>query len=220
MKKTFYVILFFAFAWINLSNAANEVKINHDGTNGLVVESDGTVRSDGNATTWADLNVYPDAKGTGSNNPVWTLFSNGVYLWMFANSKEVFFTVQLPHSYKEGTAINPHVHWTSSVAAASDKQVGWNLEYTWANHKDAFGTTTTVTGNTCVDYSTLTYTAKQHLITPLTTITGSRTLSSFLICRLYRSGTDTYATTGDVFLLGVDFHYEMDTQGSHDPFIK
>lgn len=202
------------------TNAANEVKINHDGTNGLVIESDGTVKAEGTATTWADLNVYPDAKGTGSNNPTWTLFKNGVYLWSFANSKEVFFTVQMPHSYKEGTTIYPHVHWSASVAASSTLQVGWNLEYTWANHKDVFGTTSTATGSTCVDYSTLSYSAQQHLITPLTDISGSRTLSSFLICRLYRSATDTYAGTGTVFLLGIDFHYEMDTQGSRSDFLK
>ncbi len=222
MKRSFYAFFLVALGFTFSTNAANEVKINHDGTNGLVIESDGTVKAEGTATTWADLNVYPDVKSSsGGTNPTWEVFLNSVRLWKFQNSAEVFFTVQLPHSYKEGTTIYPHVHWAASVAAASNKQVTWNLEYTWSNHKESFVGTATATGNTCVDYSTLSYSANQHLITPLTSISGSsKGISSVLVCRLYRNATDTYSTTGNVFLIGVDFHYEMDTQGSRSDFLK
>lgn len=232
MKKTIYALFLLALVFANYTNA-QEVKINYTGSgssgSGLVIESDGTVRSDGSATTWADLNVYPDLRGTGSNNPTWETFKNNVKLLRFDNGslKEVFFTVQIPHSYRENQPLKPHVHWASTTAASSTSQVEWELEYTWANHKSAFDNTTTIKGKTCVSYNVsaeLTYTADQHLITPLDDISGSRNISSFLVCRLYRDGTtgnntdDTY--NDNVFLLGVDFHYEMDTQGSRSDYTK
>ncbi len=43
------------------------------------------------------------------------------------------FTVQLPHNWKEGTTIFPHLHWMPK-ATASSGNVEWNFDYTWANY--------------------------------------------------------------------------------------
>ncbi len=91
-------------------------------------EADGTIVLEGNATVWDDFLVNPDATSRGgSKTPVWggtggTAFKNnsgsqGVFLWMFSASQEqeVYFTVQLPHKYKVGTDLYPHVHWTTAT---------------------------------------------------------------------------------------------------------
>jgi hypothetical protein len=62
----------------------------------------------------------------------------------------------------------------------------------------------------------------QHLITSLGTIAGTGLgISTVLVCRLFRAtgdGNDTFAN--EVGLLGFDFHYEKDTQGSRQEFVK
>ena len=45
-----------------------------------------------------------------------------------------------------------------------------------------------------------------------------KTLSSMLVCRLYRSASDSYG--GDAGLLEIDFHYEIDSDGSRQEYTK
>jgi hypothetical protein len=63
---------------------------------------------------------------------------------------------------------------------------------------------------------------KHHKAVNATGIDGTgKTLSSMIICRLYRDvsdANDTYAS--DAFLLEIDFHYEIDTVGSRTELTK
>jgi hypothetical protein len=209
------------------------VKINAN----MVVESDGTVRADNNATVWTDLMVYPDATSKGGTKaPVWggatsTAFrkneagtSQGVFLWMFSASteQELYFTVQIPHSFKLGSALYPHVHWTTYTGTPSGTNVVWGLEYTVTSIAGSFPNTTTITANSVISLVGTPSGTGQHIITPFATISGTELgISTILVCRLYRvvaDAADTFAN--EVGLLGFDFHFEMDTQGSRQEFIK
>jgi len=224
MKNSYYFsIILCIIGWSN-PVAAQEVKIN---TN-MVVETDGTMRLDGVATVWNDMMVYPDATSRGgSNSPVWggteaSAFkknaggtSQGVFLWMFSTSteQELYFTVQIPHSYKLGSTLYPHVHWTTATGTPARTNVVWGLEYSVIAIGGTFPYTSTVTGNSVIsDIVTITGTG-QHLITSLGNISGTGLgISTILICRVYRAigdATDTFAN--EVGFLGLDFHYEMDT---------
>ena len=106
MKSIFTFI--FALCMITIINA-QEVKINND----MIVEADGTVRYENSATVFDDIMVFPDATGkNGAKSPTLSLFKNdgatsqGVFLWMFSptEEQEVFFTIQIPHSYSTGTS--------------------------------------------------------------------------------------------------------------------
>ncbi|MFO7574801.1 MAG: hypothetical protein R6W67_06550 [Bacteroidales bacterium] len=208
--------------------SSQEVKIN---TN-LVIESDGTVRMDNSATVWNDLMVYPDAttKG-GSNPPEWgTMFMNngagstGVYLWMFAGNKEeeLHFTVQLPHDYKIGSVLYPHVHWTTVTGTPSGTNVVWGLEYTVISVGETFAGTTVFKANSILPSIGSPTGTGQHLITELGPISGTNLgISAVIICRLYRASGDAADTfSNNVGLLGFDIHYEQDTQGSRQQWIK
>ena len=68
--------------------------------------------------------------------------------------------------------------------------------------------------------------AYEHLITPLVngiSTTGidatGKNLSSMLICRLFRDVSNGYTGNG-VFLLEIDFHYQIDSDGSHEQYTK
>lgn len=169
------------------------------------------------AVVWDDLRVPVTATANyGANPPILYPFANtggtqGVYLWYFGpdDDMELFFTVQLPHKWKEGTDLEPHVHWTPYVSGGSGNIV-WGLEYTWANVNQDFTTTTVTTGTDAVPSS---YT---HSICDLGTLDGSgREFSSMLICRVFRDAdnpADTY--NNYACLLEIDFHFQISSLGT------
>lgn len=184
-------------------------------------------------TWWDDLRVEPSIKGTGSNDPAFEQYftngsgSRGVYLYSFtdvaaASEKEVFYTVQMPHSWAQ-TAIYIHVHWVPAVADTTATP-RWGLEYTWAEPGVTFGNTTIIyaTGNVQNEAD---LTANRHYITAFAAITPTTSqdgYSSILICRLFRNSSDaadTYnAASNKCGLLYVDVHYEIVKPGSYSEY--
>lgn len=201
-----------------------------DGTNNTYIESDGSLSYEGTATRWDDLKVPVNSvkiKGTVDEAKWDTFLGNTALLWFENNkSQDVVFTVQMPHAWKQGTAIMPHVHWTTGRngvgPAPGSNTVTWNLEYTWANVGEVFsapsGTNTgsaVAAPNTGAGHIAL----NEHVITPLGSIVATtKTLSSMLVCRLYRSASDSYS--GDAGLLEIDFHFEIDSDGSRSEYTK
>jgi len=125
-----------------------------------------------------------------------------------AASEGVTFVGQLPHSYKEGTDIECHVHWSPTDDAAGG--VRWILESTWANIGSTFSSTATMgaTGNTASQNA--------HIYTDIGILSGTgKTVSSMVACKLIRNVShtdDDYAA--DAALLEVDFHFKVDSFGS------
>lgn len=150
--------------------------------------------------------------------------SQGVFLEWFdhATEEELYFSAQIPHAYKEGTDIYPHVHWVPEVDGASGEQVCWGLEYVWANIGDTFTTTTLIFGDTQTGDTHLV--EGRHYYTSLGTISGTgKTISSMLLCRIFRDATGTGGTDDygdDAGLLEIDFHYQVDAIGSSEELTK
>jgi hypothetical protein len=139
--------------------------------------------------------------------------SQGVFLWMFDKDteEELYFCTQIPHSYKIGTPLYPHVHWTTKSGTPSGTNVVWGLEYTVVAIGGSFGSTTILTANSLIAGITPSGTG-QHLITPLGTI---------LVCRVFRAannGSDTF--DNETGFLGIDFHFQKDTEGSRSEYSK
>lgn len=217
------------------------------------ITADGSLSYVGNATRWDDLKVpvnsvkikaKKDNLGVEIDQPDWAGFMGGgvsLGLLWFKNEgsldkeQEVVFTTQMPHGWKEGTSIFPHVHWTSGRAneegtletlstAPGANRVTWGLEYTWVNVGSEFPATTIITGTAVATPNAGSIALYEHVITPIGTggINGSgKKLSSMLVCRLFRNssaGTDTYA--GEAGLLEIDFHYQIDSDGSNQEYTK
>lgn len=189
-------------------------------TDNTTVASDGTISFSGAATVWEDVRVSLQSRGT-SSAPIFSSFLGGLYAWSFEDGTTdmLYFEVQMPHSWKEGTRIYPHVHWVGPASDASNTVV-WNLEYLWVNINSIYSTpTTNVSSN-----ATAPGTAYTHVMTniPVNGIDGTgKTISSILVCRLSRNATgggDTY--NSNAFLLAFDIHYEINTVGSRDTSVK
>ncbi|MBI5372983.1 MAG: hypothetical protein HZA79_13255 [Sphingobacteriales bacterium] len=174
---------------------------------------------------WDDLRVVLD-NGSNAAQLSYLSGSSGPQIWYFRNDQGVeamSFNVQLPHSWKEGTTIYPHLHWVPKTSASGN--VEWNFEYSWVNYDPdtpqqfpAYTTSTVV--------STGPFTATTHKITALTAsnagISGTgKKISSILVCRIWRNSgnaADTY--NADAGVLFVDFHIQVDGWGSRSEYVK
>ena len=190
-------------------------------TNYSEFETDGTLEFFGDATVFDDLRVPVTSAKPGNVLPDFGAFvGGGLKTWLFdggGRAEEIHFTVQMPHSYKLGTDIVPHVHWTPTTNLDAGN-VKWSLEYTWADIDGTFGASTTITA---VDASSTV--AWDHLRIDFAAIDGSAitNISSMLVCRLFRNSADVQDTYGqDAALLEIDFHYEIDTIGSRELLTK
>jgi hypothetical protein len=175
-------------------------------------------------TYWDDLRVpITTTRLGGSKDPTFSKVfddgagSQGVFTYTFSQSQEqeAYFTVQLPHTYKEGTDLHPHIHWFPTNTNAGS--VVWGLEYTIASISATIGNTTIIN---CVDPAD--GTANKHQICNFPTINGSGLgISDHIICRLFRDAsaiTDDYTTEAGV--LEFDFHHEVNTLGSREEYVK
>lgn len=172
---------------------------------------------------WDDIRIAVNAlRVPAANNPSWISF-RGTQILSFSdqgvegNEEIVYFAVQLPHAWKLGTALKPHIHWMGEDDTAGD--VAWKLTYAWGDVNEAFPSesseTITDTNNTAA--------ADIMNIAPFADIDATdKTLSGMLLCSLRRNSSnvlDTY-NAKDARLLEVDFHYQLDTLGSQEEFTK
>ncbi len=147
--------------------------------------------------------------------------TNGTWLFDAAGTETIFLIAQMPHAWKEGSTIKPHVHWYKSTSAAGN--VMWQLDY----KKFPIGEVgdaafTTLTATTTVSGTPDNDTAQEHLLTSFADIdmTGL-TLSDMLLMKVSRIGGNAADTYGaDCSLLEFDIHLQLDTMGSERLYIK
>lgn len=188
-----------------------------------ISHQDGFLHLEGDATAWEDLR-FP-ASGinpAGSTAPATVDNADpymGALLFDASTINVVAGIAQMPHSWKEGSAVSPHIHWTPTSAAGGN--VYWRFSYMVANINESFSGSYTVMDPVVAAAGT---DANAHLLTafdPDIDMTG-KTLSAIIMWKLERvanDGTnDTYA--GNARLLEIDFHYEVDSFGSNQLYIK
>lgn len=200
-------------------------------------EADGTMAALGTARVWDDLRVpFNAVKIAGVRDPDFALFRNdeeqspsvGVFIYWFeptTRNEEVFFAVQLPHNWVEGSAIIPHVHWTPKLHVPEhplNQNVRWRLEWMWESIGGDFGLTSFVVASTHYPADSILAPGRHYMTAfPALTNNPARKISSMLICRLERDAThadDTYEH--DAGLFEIDFHYQIDTLGSRTETVK
>ena len=200
-----------------------------DSINNTYIESDGSLSYQGSATRFEDLRVPMSSTRKGAaEDPLYTVFrdngsgSVGVYgSWFRTNQTEdLFFEVQMPHGWKEGSTLFPHIHWSPKTDTSGNK-VRWGFEFIWVNVGGTFGNTTITYAENPIGL-TPNPTAYQHVISEFPSIDGTgQTLSSMFVCRVFRDGThgnDTY--NNSALMLQFDFHYEIDADGSRLEYSK
>lgn len=157
--------------------------------------------------------------GTTNNNPSWITghigeeTSMGVLTEYFttASTQELYFSVQLPHSWKRGTTIEPHIHWSPDTDDPGT--VVWGLEYTWANINDKFNDTQIVYVSQETSGNSIHHMTNPMNVTGITKSDGR--ISSMIICRVLREPSNTGDTyPGNVAFHEIDFHFLVEKFGT------
>ena len=188
-------------------------------TNAVQIGKGGEITLIGSATRWEDVRISGSMVRVGATSPTLGAFgpSGSLRTYRFDSGQhdEVEFEIQMPHAWKLGTKIYPHVHWAPVGTAAGN--VVWQFDYSWASVGSVFAAPGTLTS----DPEAAGGTAWYHHLTRLKSggndyIDGAgRGLSSMMVCRLHRdagAGSDTLAA--DVAFIEFDIHYEVDSLGS------
>jgi 3D (Asp-Asp-Asp) domain-containing protein len=141
--------------------------------------------------------------------PELNVFRDGIYLYLCPGGQlsEVFAYFHIDHDYAMGTALYPHVHWSSNSTETGT--VRWGFEYTLAkgHQQTVFPTSTTVYAEQVCDG-----TPYKHYVAEVSdanAIPGDLVEpDTVLLVRVFRDGAHVNDTMGDVFGILVDLHYQ------------
>lgn len=165
---------------------------------------------------WDDLRAPANGiNPVGSLSPATPNTSDGSLT--FGKGNVICAWFQMPHSWKVGTDIHVHIHWSKQTTDGG--VVNWQMKYKWANPGDvmpdfsvlASGTEVVSNSNTVDKHSMFGWDAISSV---------GKKLSSMICIYLIRTndGNDTF--TGDANLYEIDIHYQVDSHGSRQELIK
>ena len=189
-------------------NIASQLNVgNIPGGNYFRIEEDGSIQMLGNASMWDDLRFPVTASKLGINDKPDTDYTNFGLLFPQNDTTEyIIIIAQLPHSYKLGTSLHPHVHFIQSAATVPV----FKISYRWTNNGGTVGNFTTVSiaslRHTYTSGSILQAADFPEIVAPVDV-----NLSSMLDIKLYREDN---VVTGDVLVKEFDLHYQVDSFGS------
>lgn len=189
----------------------------------IFISSNGTMTFNGTASTWDDILPTIANANTGGASPNMTLMggSGVIRAQEFANisATEEFQAIwQLPHSWKEGSSVYPHLHiYIPDDGTGGD--IVFEMIYTWQNINDGTMTETTVNSTIVTRAANAGIDGNHILQFGAISGTGMR-ISSLFAARFKRiqGGVDTF--NGTTWLRSADIHVEKDTLGSDQEYIK
>ena len=178
-------------------------------------DANGHQTMEGDATVFEDLVVpLTTAKLGSTNKPDFDYTSLGYVFDENDVTETLSFIVQLPHAWKEGSTIYPHLHCKKYATDPA-----FVLTYAWFNVGDAVADPATVHNIDTVLYGTDT---GDHCIMTVSGNTGisgaGKTISSILVCKLHRVANST--PNEDVLVYQLDFHYQKNSLGSNTEYTK
>lgn len=167
-------------------------------------------------TVWDDLRFPATAINPPGqvSDPDWDATIGG---WLFdsGSTELIYLIVEMPHTWKQGTSLFPHVHWTKTSAASGN--VLWKLQYRWIVEGGVMDADwTTLTGSTVEEDTPDNDLANEYLVTPIGIIVPpGKVISDVLIMHLSRVGGDGLDTYGaDARLTVFDVHIESERPGT------
>lgn len=169
--------------------------------------------------SWDDLQCPPEAfNPTGAPAPPTLDQTTVPGSWLFSGTQECCIAVirQMPHRWKAGSAIRPHIHWEKTTTGSGN--VLWQWCYTIANVGDTFGAYSSwVNATNRTPHSN---TVRKHAIDAFPELDMSGKRESCMICiqirRLPSDPSDTYAD--DARFLEFDIHYKINKEGTETEY--
>lgn len=165
---------------------------------------------------WEDLRfpaqaINPTGAGSDADRDTSGVFI-GTLLFSGTSNESIFGVAQMPHSWREGSSIRPHIHWSPTNDMASNKAVKWQLSYSIADIGDEFSETpdtVSVVIDGAIDENIHTISSFDEI-----DMSGYK-ISCCIFWALERRATDVADDyTSDARLWEFDIHYQVDRPGS------
>ena len=176
------------------------------------------IRNIGGTTVWDDIRApFTQTKRGALDKPDFDYTNIGLLFPQNDAAEIVYIIFQIPHNYKLGTSIYPHIHWQQMNA----NNVVWKMQYKWFNPGGLVPG-----GFTAATATTRRYTwaaGNLHQYDGWAAISGAgiTEISSIFLVKVFRDdNVDAGAGGGDALAFEFDIHYEIDTIGSKSEFIK
>jgi len=224
----------------NASNARFEIQdvtIFHDATD-AIIKTDTVTPSDLVIVTgaektielatpvWDDVVVPMAATKLGGANAASEIAYRGGLAAEFVDTADnyIYMTIQLPHSYKEGTDIELHLHWTVSGdgGEVGVENISW-IATSSASSPTLLGSESwpgeTTHAEVIVDVQD--YDQHEHYATDIAHITGTNfKASECIIISFKRNSGVANNSTLHAIVVSADCHFLKDTIGSRQEYVK
>jgi len=168
--------------------------------------------------TWDDLRMPLETVKVGSAAPPdYEVFRGDLKAYAFDDSRDEFvhFALQMPHRWKFGTSIRPHLHIGFPAATVNGETVRFELQYSVQSPQGGtFASQTQIGALYTIDTANAYDAQYGHtfLSLPPIDMTG-HTASAMILCRLFRDvSEDDYAQ--DVSVFEFDVHFLSDSLGT------
>jgi hypothetical protein len=174
---------------------------------------------------WDDIVVSTASVRLGGASPATEQAYKGGLVASFSSASDnyLYFTLELPHTYKEGTDVLIHFHYVLPVAGAGGgagtEQIKFDLSFCPSENGGAFGTPDTSGTTGAIDVNAMA--ADDLQINSIHTISGTNLkVSDTIICSIKRDVSVANDYANAIYVIEVDAHYQVDTMGSRQEFIK
>ena len=175
------------------------------------VETDGTIKFNGAATVWKDINsgAFPSSASNREEFVDTSGTNTGIESYVLDEGDSVHGNFEIQHDYKEGSDFTFHLHWQGQNPPTGTDKVKFQLEYTLAARNSDAPAPITITVE--VDYSD----AYSFSVTSFSPISGTGvSIGDQFLFKLSRIAPSANSYAGKCILATVGIHYEIDTVGS------
>lgn len=193
-----------------------------DATDNTTFETDGTLKFNGDATIWEDMQFQISSGKVGvANNPTWEAFTANTSAYSFDVDDYIDLGANEPsHGWKEGSAGSVHIHMANKTAqsAGADRFAKFTVYLAFADINEAW-TETSVTAEWTIPDGTVALNHRKLYM-------GDLALTNNLIGTQIKARVKRIAATGgteyadNVFITQIGIHFEQDTVGSREVTTK
>ena len=198
-------------------SAENSLYIACEGQQNITFLPDGMMEF---LEAWDDLTSEVTIKGSGAQDPSWSIFRDGIEGYAFSSSSidQVQHVFHVKHDYKMGTVMYPHVHMSPNTTSTGVVRIGF--EYTLAKgHNQATGSVYGATTTIYKEYDITVNSQYKHIVSevaigdaiPATLLEPDTVIKM----RMFRDATHANDTFPDpIFIDQTDLHYQKDRFGT------
>ena len=189
-------------------------------TDNATFEADGTLKFNGDATFWVDIDFPLVVRTGGANRPTYENIQGDIVMLQWkVNDYADTDSQEFIHGWKEGSQVTFHIHVITGGTDATDRYIQFELQYFWANFAQQISAPITVnSGDLLIPANTPIHTHRVYNIQAFTPVGGN--IAAHIKARVKRIAATGTAPTANIYSEMLQLHVECDTLGSREIITK